>query len=68
VGREEGNGRGIDREGDGSGECNPKCHLYMSLEEDRCGLLLRLGIEPLFVVAGFVVCLPLEMNFWRRLL
>ena len=62
---------GGDRRGAGSsgfGECNPKCRLYMSLGEDRCGLLLGLGTGPLFLEAGFTVCPPPEIVFWRRFL
>ena len=51
----------------GSREHNPKCRLFMSPGEDRCGLLLGLRIGPLFVEAGFIVCPSPEMNFWRRL-
>ena len=50
------------------GERNSRCRLYMSLGEDRCGLLLGLRIGPLFVEAGFIVCPPPEIDFWRRFL
>lgn len=50
------------------GEHNQKCRIYMSLGEDRCGLLLGLGTRTLFVEVGFIVCPPPEMNFWRWLL
>jgi len=50
------------------GEHNPKCRLFMSPGEDRCGLLLGLGAGPLFLEAGFTVCPPPEMDFWRRFL
>jgi len=35
----------------------------MSLGEDRRGLLLGLGTGALFLEAGFIVCLPPEMDF-----
>jgi hypothetical protein len=40
----------------------------MSLREYRCGLLLGLGIGPLCLEAGFIVCPPTEMDFWKRFL
>ena len=50
------------------GERNPRCRLYMSLGEDRCGLWLGLGTGPLFLKAGFTVCPPPKIDFWRRFL
>ena len=49
------------------GECNPKCCLYTSPGQDRCGLLFGLGIGQLFMEAGFEMSASGNRGFWRWL-